>query len=241
MSLVRVENIYAGYGKKEVLRSVSLHLEEGEVITLIGPNGAGKSTLLKVLAGFLNPFSGKVIFEDIEITPLPSFKRTSLGLLYLMQGGKVFPNLTVRENLQISIASNRKGLKLEEIFEIFPEMKNWLKIRAGLLSGGQKQQLSLAMILLKKPKVMLLDEPSAGLSPNLVSEIMSKIKDINTIYKTGIILVEQNVSEALKISDRTYIMVNGVILGESKSSKELLEGETLERIFFGELRDGDKK
>lgn len=241
MSLLRIESIYAGYGKKEVLRSVSLHLEEGEVITLIGPNGAGKSTLLKVLAGFLKPFSGKVIFEDIEITPLPSFKRPSLGLLFLMQGGKVFPNLTVRENLQISIASNWKGLRLEEIFEIFPEMKNWLKIRAGLLSGGQKQQLALAMILLKKPKVMLLDEPSAGLSPNLVSEIMSKIKDINAIYKTGIILVEQNVSEALKISDRTYIMINGIIMGESKSSKELLEGETLERVFFGELRDGDKK
>lgn len=240
MYLLLIENIYAGYGKKEVLREVSLYLDKGEIITLIGPNGAGKSTLLKVIAGFLNPCNGRVILEGRDITYTPAFKRPSLGLLYLMQGGKVFLNLTVKENLELSLTSSNE-LSLEEIFTIFPEMKDWLKIRAGLLSGGQKQQLALSMILLKKPKIMLLDEPSAGLSPYLVSEIIGKIKEINHIFKTGIILIEQNIGEALKISDRTYVMMNGKIIGESKNSLELLKSGILEEVFFGEIKNGEKK
>lgn len=240
MNLLKVENIYAGYGKKEVLRDVSIYLDKGEIIALIGPNGAGKSTLLKVIAGFLTPYSGKVTFEGVDITHLPSFKRAFLGLLYLMQGGRIFPNLTVKENLELSLTSNMDGQGIEEVLTIFPELKSVLRRRAGLLSGGQKQQLALAMILLKKPKAMLLDEPSAGLSPYLVSEIIEKIKEINRIYGTSVILVEQNVSQALKISDRVYILSSGMIINESKNPKELLEGEILERVFFGEVRNERK-
>ena len=236
MSFLRVENIYAGYGKKEVLRDVSIYLDKGEIVALIGPNGAGKSTLLKVIAGFLIPYNGKVIFEDVDITYLPSFKRVLLGLLYLMQGGRIFPNLTVKENLELSITSNISGGRIEEVLTIFPELRSVLRRRAGLLSGGQKQQLAISMILLKRPRIILLDEPSAGLSPYLVSEIIEKIKEINRVYGTSIILVEQNVTQALKVSNRVYILSNGMIVNESKDPMELLEGETLEKIFFGEIK-----
>jgi branched-chain amino acid transport system ATP-binding protein len=233
MEELKVENIYAGYGKKEVLRGVSFSLKKGEIITIIGPNGAGKSTILKVVAGFLEPYTGRIIWKDNEITALPPHKRISLGICYFIQGGKVFPNLTVRENLELSMGSKENGDRFDEIFTLFPELKNLLKRRAGLLSGGQRQQVAIAMILLKKPELILFDEPSAGLSPNLVSETINKIQKINQLWETGIVLVEQNVNEALKIANRVYIMSNGQIVYETNRSEELLKSDLLEKLFFG--------
>jgi branched-chain amino acid transport system ATP-binding protein len=230
---LKVENIYAGYGKKEVLRGVSISLCEGEIVAIIGPNGAGKSTLLKVIAGFLEPYKGRIIWNGNDITYLPSYKRTSLGISYFIQGGKVFQNLTVRENFKLSMGDQKTKDRINEIFSLFPELRELLEKRAGLLSGGQKQQVAIAMILLKEPKLILFDEPSAGLSPNLVSETINKIKLINQIWKTGIVLVEQNVNEALKIANRVFIMSNGQVVYETDKSHELLQNNLLEKFFFG--------
>jgi len=234
MEELKVENIFAGYGKKEVLRGVSFSVKQGEIVSIIGPNGAGKSTLLKVVAGFLKPYHGKVIWNDNDITWLPSYKRAPVGISYFIQGGKVFPNLTVRENFELAIGKKVNRNKFDEVFILFPEVEELLKKRAGLLSGGQKQQVAIATILLKKPDLILLDEPSAGLSPNLVAETINKIKRVNQLWKTGIVLVEQNVNEALKIANRLYIMSNGQIVYETNKPEELSKSNLLEKFFLGE-------
>jgi branched-chain amino acid transport system ATP-binding protein len=226
MNIIELKNIYASYGKKEVLSDVSIDVKKGEIVSLIGPNGAGKSTTLKVISGFLKPKSGKIIFKDKDITNLSPWQRSKLGIAYLFQGGSIFENLTVIENLKLS------NEKIETAFEIFPELEKYKKTRAGLLSGGLKQMLSISLILLKEPELLLLDEPSAGLSPALVEKLISKIKDINQKFNKTILLVEQNIVQALKISNRLYLMSAGKIIKESDDPLTFLETEKFEKIFF---------
>ena len=226
MNIIELKNIYASYGKKEVLSDVSIAVKKGEIVSLIGPNGAGKSTTLKVISGFLKPKSGKIIFKDKDITNLSPWQRSKLGIAYLFQGGSIFENLTVIENLKLS------NENIETAFEIFPELKKYKKTRAGLLSGGLKQMLSISLILLKDPDLLLLDEPSAGLSPALVEKLISKIKDINQKFNKTILLVEQNIVQALKISNRLYLMSAGKIIKESDDPLTFLETEKFEKIFF---------
>jgi branched-chain amino acid transport system ATP-binding protein len=226
MNIIELKNIYASYGKKEVLSDVSIAVKKGEIVSLIGPNGAGKSTTLKVISGFLKPKSGKIIFKDKDITNLSPWQRSKLGIAYLFQGGSIFENLTVIENLKLS------NEKIETAFEIFPELEKYKKTRAGLLSGGLKQMLSISLILLKDPDLLLLDEPSAGLSPALVEKLISKIKDINQKFNKTILLVEQNIVQALKISNRLYLMSAGKIIKESDDPLTFLETEKFEKIFF---------
>jgi branched-chain amino acid transport system ATP-binding protein len=226
MNIIELKNIYASYGKKEVLSDVSIAVKKGEIVSLIGPNGAGKSTTLKVISGFLKPKSGKIIFKDKDITNLSPWQRSKLGIAYLFQGGSIFENLTVIENLKLS------NEKIETAFEIFPELEKYKKTRAGLLSGGLKQMLSISLILLKDPDLLLLDEPSAGLSPALVEKLISKIKDINQKFNKTILLVEQNIIQALKISNRLYLMSAGKIIKESDDPLTFLETEKFEKIFF---------
>jgi branched-chain amino acid transport system ATP-binding protein len=226
MNIIELKNIYASYGKKEVLSDVSIAVKKGELVSLIGPNGAGKSTTLKVISGFLKPKSGKIIFKDKDITNLSPWQRSKLGIAYLFQGGSIFENLTVIENLKLS------NEKIETAFEIFPELEKYKKTRAGLLSGGLKQMLSFSLILLKDPELLLLDEPSAGLSPALVEKLISKIKDINQKFNKTILLVEQNIVQALKISNRLYLMSAGKIIKESDDPLTFLETEKFEKIFF---------
>jgi branched-chain amino acid transport system ATP-binding protein len=226
MNIIELKNIYASYGKKEVLSDVSIEVKKGEIVSLIGPNGAGKSTTLKVITGFLKPKSGKIIFKDKDITNLSPWQRSKLGIAYLFQGGSIFENLTVIENLKLS------NENIETAFEIFPELEKYKKTRAGLLSGGLKQMLSISLILLKDPDLLLLDEPSAGLSPALVEKLISKIKDINQKFNKTILLVEQNIVQALKISNRLYLMSAGKIIKESDDPLTFLETEKFEKIFF---------
>jgi branched-chain amino acid transport system ATP-binding protein len=226
MNIIELKNIYASYGKKEVLSDVSIEVKKGEIVSLIGPNGAGKSTTLKVISGFLKPKSGKIIFKDKDITNLSPWQRSKLGIAYLFQGGSIFENLTIIENLKLS------NEKIETAFEIFPELEKYKKTRAGLLSGGLKQMLSISLILLKDPDLLLLDEPSAGLSPALVEKLISKIKDINQKFNKTILLVEQNIVQALKISNRLYLMSAGKIIKESDDPLTFLETEKFEKIFF---------
>lgn len=224
--LLQCKNIFASYGKKEVLKDAYLNIEKGSIVSLIGPNGSGKSTFLKVISGFLKIKKGTIIYNGQDITNLPPHKRVGLGISYLFQGGSIFENLTVKENLKLS------SEKFEIVFELFPELDRYLDIRAGLLSGGLKQMLSISLILLKDPELLLLDEPSAGLSPALVEKLILKIKDINQKFGKTILLVEQNIMQALKISNYVYLMSAGKIIKESNKPATFLETERFEKIFF---------
>ena len=230
MTILKAENIFASYGKKEVLKGVNIHINKGEIVSLIGPNGAGKSTFLKTVIGLLIPQNGNIFFKDLEITRLPVYKRVECGIGYLFQGGSIFTNLTVEDNLYIS--SKNKLTNFEKVFSLFSEIKENLKLRSGLLSGGLKQMLSLSMQLVKEPELLLLDEPSAGLAPSIVKKLISKIKEINQESGISILLVEQNIRQALGISHRAYLMQGGKIVKEEKNPEDLLKEENFEKIFF---------
>jgi len=218
--VLEVTDIHAGYNGREILTGTTLRIDFREVIALIGPNGAGKSTILKVVAGFISPKHGRIIFNGTDITYLETNKRISLGIGYFLQGGEVFQDMTVYENLEMGGSNLTKPImkeRIEEAMNLFPLLKNRLNKRAGLLSGGERQMLALGMIMLNRPKLLLLDEPSAGLAPGLVRGIMEKIVEINKTYGTAILLVEQKIGEALKIADRGYLLKNGHIFFEGKS------------------------
>lgn len=217
--LLELKNIHAGYNCREILRGIDLKINSGEIVAIIGPNGAGKSTSLKVVSGFLLPKKGKVVFDDIDITNLEANKRISMGMSYFLQGGEVFSDMSVYENLELGGANLKKSTfkeRFEETLDIFPVLKGKVTKRAGLLSGGERQMLALGMIILNRPKLLLLDEPSAGLAPGLVKGILEKIVEINKAYGIAILLIEQKVDKALKISDKVYLFVDGKVASESK-------------------------
>jgi len=226
MMLLRCKDIFASYGKKEVLKDAYLTIEKGSIVSLIGPNGSGKSTFLKVISGFLKIKKGNIIFDGKDITNLSAHRRVSLGIGYLFQDGSVFENLTVKENLKLSCE------KFDLAFELFPELERYTDARAGLLSGGLKQMLSISLVLLKEPELLLLDEPSAGLSPALVEKLLQKINEVNKNFGKTILLVEQNITQALKISNYVYLMSSGKIIKESNEPLAFLEAEKFEKIFF---------
>ena len=229
-----LENIHAGYYKKEVLHEIFLNVKKGEIVSLVGPNGAGKSTICKVISGLLRPEKGKVYYNGKDITSISPHLRIKEGIGYFIQGGSVFSNLTIRENLELGgfdLPKNDFKGQTDGIFSLFPALKTISSRRAGLLSGGEKQMLALGIVLMKKPQLLLLDEPSAGLSPKLVRELMEKIREIHQKKGITILLVEQNIREALRISTRNYLLRNGEIVGEEKAENLLKEGR-LEKIFF---------
>ena len=216
-SLLSLENVSALYSSKPVLQEVSIKVDPGEIVLLIGHNGAGKSTLLKVIFGDLHVNTGKITYLGKEITNLPIHKRREIGMAYLPQSNNIFPDLNVYDNLQVSgngLNSLELNKRIEEIFGIFPVLKNMYRKRAGLLSGGERQMLAMGMLLLTRPRLLLLDEPSAGLSPALVIEIMQKVVEINKTYGTAILLVEQKVAEALKIANRCSLLKDGKVAFE---------------------------
>jgi len=232
-----LEQVEAGYGKKQILRNVSISVQAGEIVALIGPNGAGKSTVLRVAAGLLTPWKGSVRLDGRDITLLPAYRRAHRGVSYLVQGGEVFPSLTVQENLEMGLLTlppAERAEALESVLSLIPALRERLPHRAGLLSGGQRQALALGMVLVKRPKVLLLDEPSAGLAPILVQEILSKIREINQQWGLPVLLVEQNVREALSVAHRAVVLANGEIAMESDHPQELLTSGHLERLFLGE-------
>ena len=232
--VLNLKDIHASYNKREILQGASIEVKEGEVSALIGPNGAGKSTLLKVISGLLVPKAGTVNFSDKDITFLPAHSRIRLGIGYFLQGGSVFPHLRVCDNLElggINLSNGRAEERMEEVLRIFPPLKDKFKVRAGLLSGGERQMLALGIVLMTRPKLLLLDEPSAGLAPRLVREILDKVIEINDNYGTSILLVEQNIREALRVSQRVYLMKDGIIIEEGRPHEEITE-ERIEEAFF---------
>ncbi len=237
--ILSAQNIHASYYKKEILHGVSVSVRKGEILCLIGPNGAGKSTLLKVIIGILSPGAGRVYFEGEDVTNLSPHLRVRKGIGYFIQGGEVFPNLTVLENLKLGGADlPKEALKnhLNEVFDLFPKLDKIRLKRAGLLSGGQRHALALGIVLMRRPKLLLLDEPSAGLAPSLVKETMSKVQGINENFGISILVVEQNLREVLMIAQRAYLLKTGRIVGEEEIAGEgVLEEKILEELFFGQM------
>jgi branched-chain amino acid transport system ATP-binding protein len=238
MNELRLENIHAAYRKKEVLRGVTLSVRQGEIVALIGPNGAGKSTLLKVAAGFLKPLNGHVWLDGKEVTALAPHERVGLGLAYFMQGGKVFPSLTVAENLELGVmklSSEDKEKSISTVLGIFSNLRNMLDKRAGLLSGGERQALALAMILVQNPKIILLDEPSAGLAPKLAQDILNRVRQLNQRLGITVLLVEQRVREALQVAHRALALTNGTLAAETDEPACWLNEGALDPFFFGRI------
>jgi urea transport system ATP-binding protein len=193
--------------------------------------------LLKVIAGFLRPTAGNVLLDGRDITRLAPHERVQAGIGYFMQGGRAFPSLTVNENLIMAAAGHKTGREnLKQVLEVFPKLREVSSRRAGLLSGGERQALALAMTLTRRPAVLLLDEPSAGLSPRLVSEMLDKVREIGQIWGLTVLMVEQNIREALSFAQRACVLAEGQKVLETKQPGELLLSDRLGSLFLGENR-----
>jgi len=217
----------------EILHGVSIKVEEGEIVTLIGPNGAGKSTLMKAIFGLIPLKSGRVSFKGETVTGAPPDKLVRMGLSYVPQTENVFPSLTIQENLEMGAFIRRDGLRdrLRQVLDLFPDLASRRQERAGRLSGGQRQMLALARALMLDPQVLLLDEPSASLSPKMVEAIFDRIRQINR-SGVAILMVEQNARHALQFSQRGYVLAMGINRLEGKA-EELLESAEVGRLYLG--------
>ena len=233
MSLLKVSNIVAGYGETEILHGVSIAIEEGHVVTIIGPNGSGKSTLLKAIFGLIKPKKGQVLFQGKDITGLAPETVVRRGLCYVPQSSNIFPSLSINENLEMGafIRTDDFRQRLEEMYLLFPDLAGRRKDRAGTLSGGQRQMLALARALMLDPALLLLDEPSAGLAPNLVGSVFEKILGINRAG-VAILLVEQNAREALQLSSWGYVLASGQNQLEDRG-ENLLSNPDVTRLYLG--------
>lgn len=229
-----IDGVRASYGKKEVLRGVSLSLGS-ELVALIGPNGAGKSTLLRVISGFLLPAAGRVLIGGRDVTADAPHLKVAAGLGYFMQGGRVFPNLSAAENLEVSLAALPASAgrdAMATVLDLLPGLGSVLGRRAGLLSGGERQYLALAMVLVKRPRLLLLDEPSAGLSPRLAAEFLANIREITYAWKLSTLLVEQNIGMALRVAHRAVALVRGAVAADTARPADWLADGYLERFFL---------
>jgi len=232
--LLLVENLRAGYGAVEVLRGVDIRISHGELIALLGSNGAGKTTLNAVMSGLLAPRSGRVIFDGEDLTGVHYRRIVQAGLIQVPEGRKVFPNLTVLENLELGAftrARQRLSENIDRVFETFPRLRERMAQLAGTMSGGEQQMLAIGRGLMAEPKLLILDEPSLGLSPLLVEELFTLIAKLRT-DGLAILLVEQNVGQSLDIADRAYVMENGTIRF-SGTATELLASDTLRQAYLG--------
>ncbi|MFQ6079726.1 MAG: ABC transporter ATP-binding protein [Thermodesulfobacteriota bacterium] len=233
MRVLEAKKLTSGYGETDILHDVSIRLDEKEIASIIGPNGAGKSTLLKTIFGVLTPRQGAVELHDEEITGLSPDKIVRKGMSYVPQVDNVFPSLTIQENLEMGafVRTDDYRDRLQEMYDLFPLLKDRRNQKVGSLSGGQRQMVAMGRALMLDPKVLLLDEPSASLAPLLVGMIFEKIVDINKMG-VAIIVVEQNARETLKISDRGYVLAMGRKVFED-TGKAILENEEVGKLYLG--------
>lgn len=234
--MLKIENIQTFYGNIQALQDVSIEIDEGEIITLIGANGAGKSTTLMSISGIEPARHGKITFDGQDITHMEPDKIVQLGIIQVPEGRRIFPYLTVTENLDMGafLRKDKEGIKrdIEYVFDLFPLLKERRNQAGGTLSGGEQQMLAISRAIMAKPKLLLLDEPSLGLAPIIVQQIMAIIKKINKEQKTTIFLVEQNANLALKMADRGYVMETGRIT-LSDTAKNLRENDDVRKAYLG--------
>ena len=234
MSMLKVEGLNVYYGSIHAIKGVSFEVNQGEIVTMIGANGAGKSTTMNTVAGLLKPKSGSITFEGHDITSTPASKVVSLGLALCPEGRRVFQQMSVRENLEMGGYTRPAGEiedSIAEVYDHFPRLKERAKQRAGTLSGGEQQMLAMGRAMMSHPKLLMLDEPSMGLSPLFVDQVFEIIKDY---HKSGttILLVEQNAKKALSISDRAYVLETGAITAEG-TAQDLLNNEEIVKAYLG--------
>jgi branched-chain amino acid transport system ATP-binding protein len=233
--MLEVKNINAGYGGIQVLWDISLEVEEGEFIAIIGANGAGKSTLLKTIAGIHKQTSGSITFENNSIENLPAHAVVSRGVAMVPEGRRLFPYMTVRENLEMGAYTVKEAHKVEEnlkwVYGLFPKLEERQKQMAGTFSGGEQQMLTISRALMSRPRFLMLDEPSLGLQPNIVSNVF---KSLEVLHNEGvtILLVEQNVRKSLEIAQRAYVLEHGHIV-MSGESKDLMQDEGVRKAYLG--------
>ena len=232
--LLSVENLHVYYGAIHAVKDVSLHVQEGEIVTLIGANGAGKSTVLNTISGLLKPRSGKIQFMDHNVTGVAPNKIVQTGLVQCPEGRRVFARMTVEENLEMGAYTRPNGKfdeNLAHVYELFPRLKERRTQVSGTLSGGEQQMLAMGRALMCKPKMLLLDEPSMGLSPLLVKEIFKIIRQVNRNGVT-VLLVEQNAKMALEIANRAYVLETGTIKMEGEAT-ELANNIEVRKAYLG--------
>ncbi len=234
MALLEIKNLSAGYGDFEVLKNISLEVSAGEIVALIGPNGAGKTTVLKSIVGLTRKTTGEIIFKEKNITVLPPHALLEEGIGFVPQGRLVFPSLTVGENLEMGgyLLNHKETLKenMESVFDYFPVLKEKLGEKAGNLSGGQQQMLTIGRALMTTPELLMLDEPSLGLAPKIIHEVFEKLKEINAAGTT-IIVIEQNVRMVLRYASRGYLLTSGVIKF-SGTSAELSDEKRMHEAYL---------
>ena len=233
--MLKVENLKVRYGMIEAIKGISFEVRDGEIVTLIGANGAGKTTTMHAISGLLKPASGSITMDGQDLVKMPSHKIVSLGLAQVPEGRRVFAQQTVEENLVLGAYTRRDKSGIEEdqerVFDLFPRLKERRTQLAGTLSGGEQKMLAMGRALMAKPKLVLMDEPSMGLSPMLVKEIFHIIEDINK-QGTTVLLVEQNARMALAIADRAYVLETGKITLEG-TGEELAKDERVRKAYLG--------
>ena len=238
--MLKIKNINTYYGQVHALKNVSLHLAEGEIVTLIGANGAGKTTMLNSLSGIVPPKSGEIVFDGISLSNLSPSRIVKLGISQVPEGRQVFKPLSVEDNLELGAYLHHKSKEggveakktAEMVYNLFPILRERKKQLAGTLSGGEQQMLAIGRALMAKPKLLLLDEPSMGLAPMIAQEIFKVIENLSKEKKTTVLLVEQNARAALKMANRGYVLETGKMILEGPAV-ELLENKDVQRAYLG--------
>lgn len=236
MAMLEVKDLQVYYGMIHAIKGVSFHVNEGEIIALIGANGAGKTTILHTITGLLAPKGGQVMFEGKDITKMPAHKIVELGMAHVPEGRRVFAQLSVYQNLKMGAYTRSDKNEIEESLEMvykrFPRLEERKNQMAGTLSGGEQQMLAMGRALMSKPRIILMDEPSMGLSPILVNEIFDIIQSVSA-SGTTVLLVEQNAKKALAIADRAYVLETGKISLDG-NAKDLLNDDSIKKAYLGE-------
>ena len=236
MAMLEIKDLEVYYGMIQAIKGVSFEVNQGEVIALIGANGAGKTTILHTITGLLSPKKGSVLFEGTDISKVPAHKIVSMGMAHVPEGRRVFSELSVLENLKMGAYTRKNKAEVEEalqeVYKRFPRLEERKNQMAGTLSGGEQQMLAMGRALMSKPKIILMDEPSMGLSPILVNEIFDIIQAVSK-SGTTVLLVEQNAKKALSIADRAYVLETGNITLEG-NAKDLLENDSVKKAYLGE-------
>lgn len=232
--MLEIRNLHAGYGKMQVLHGIDIEIGTGEIVALLGSNGAGKSTLNNNISGLYKPTSGQIFFEDIDITGLRSEKVIDLGIIQVPEGRRIFPNMTVFENLELGgyrRGKSKRTKNIEWVVGVFPRLSERFGQMAGTLSGGEQQMLAVGRAMMADPSLLILDEPSLGLSPLLVDEMFTLIKNLNE-SGLSIFLVEQNVMQSLEIAARAYVIENGCVV-LSGDANSLINDPELKKTYLG--------
>ncbi|WP_200372078.1 ABC transporter ATP-binding protein [Rhodovibrio salinarum] len=235
MPLLKVDRVTCGYGDMQVLTDVSIEVQRGEVVSIIGPNGAGKSTVMKAVFGLLHPWSGTIEFDGVDISRHEPYQIVETGMCYVPQVANVFTELTVDENLDMGAfvrADSEVGQRKEQIFELFPRLYERRRQKAGKMSGGERQMVAMGSALMLDPKLILLDEPSAGLAPKMVDHIFERIVHINQTFNIAVMMVEQNAKQSLQMAHRGYVMASGENRVEG-TGEELLNDPDVARLYLG--------